>query len=173
MNQDPAVAELERLIEARESGMEKLGIADRIAAGAEIHELKDRLEHLRGQKPEVEALVEAPMIEPPLEPLEALASAARRRGMSFAICFLPHWRRGVATECTFCRQPFAEDEIYLSGELFTVDARRWRWIALHEDCVLKHSTMLEYFTQATEEDFHGWFREEERLQRETGGSDGG
>ena len=77
----------------------------------------------------------------------------------------------MAVECTFCRQPFSEDEIYLSGELFTVDARRWRWIALHEDCVLKHSTMLEYFTQAAEEDFHGWFREEERLQQEAANSE--
>jgi hypothetical protein len=171
MNQDPAVAELERLIEAREAGMQKLGIADRIAAGAEINGLKDRLEHLRGQKLDVEAEVEAPIVGSTLEPLEALAIAARRRGMSFAICFLPHWRRGVATECTFCRQAFAEDEIYLSGELFTVDARRWRWIALHEDCVLKHSTMLEYFTQVDEEDFHGWFRQEERLQREAGSAE--
>jgi hypothetical protein len=86
------------------------------------------------------------------------------RGMPFVVSFIQHWRRGSASVCTFCQQPFRDDEIYLRGELYTAEAKRWTWISLHEECVLQHALVRQYFTGAGAEDFRAWFRDEERLR---------
>jgi hypothetical protein len=96
-------------------------------------------------------------VEEPAQP----ATASGHRGMPFVVSFIQRWRRGSASMCTFCQQPFRDDEIYLRGELYTVEAKRWTWISLHEECVLQHALVQQYCTGAGSEDFRAWFREQE------------
>jgi len=92
----------------------------------------------------------------------ALTSPSGHRGMTFVVSFIQQWRRGSASACTFCQQPFRDDEIYLRGELYTVEAKRWTWISLHEECVLQHALVRQYCTGAGSQDFRAWFREQEQ-----------
>jgi hypothetical protein len=96
-----------------------------------------------------------------LEEPTQLATPSGHRGMPFVVSFIQQWRRGSASVCTFCQQRFRDDEIYLRGELYTVEAKRWTWISLHEECVLQHALVQQYCTGAGSEDFRAWFREQE------------
>lgn len=101
-------------------------------------------------------------LPPTLEEPARLTTPSGHRGMPFVVSFIQQWRRGSASVCTFCQQPFHDDEVYLRGELYTMEAKRWVWISLHEECVLQHSLVRQYCTGAGSEDFRAWFRDQEQ-----------
>jgi len=96
------------------------------------------------------------------KPEGSVASPRSAMPSSFVVSFLRESRPVSATDCTVCHRPFASDEVYLRGELYTTQAKRWSWISLHEECVLEHEIVRQYFTGPGCEDFRRWFRDQEQ-----------